>query len=118
MAYCENCGNDISDQAYACPKCGHPRASRGPAGATAARRTEGTAIASLVLGILGIVMCPLILSIAAIVLGSQAKAKIAAERGLEGEQLAKAGIVLGWIGVAWGVLVMLVFFGSFASVRA
>lgn len=24
MAYCANCGNQISDQATACPQCGHP----------------------------------------------------------------------------------------------
>jgi uncharacterized RDD family membrane protein YckC len=24
MAYCANCGNEISDQATACPRCGHP----------------------------------------------------------------------------------------------
>lgn len=24
MAYCENCGNVISEQASACPRCGHP----------------------------------------------------------------------------------------------
>ncbi|MCA1831934.1 MAG: RDD family protein [Actinomycetota bacterium] len=33
MAFCANCGNELSDQAVACPNCGHP----GPA-ATAAPR--------------------------------------------------------------------------------
>src|SRR5436309_7667150 len=26
MAFCENCGRELSDQAIACPNCGHPRA--------------------------------------------------------------------------------------------
>jgi len=25
MAFCENCGRELSDQAVACPNCGHPR---------------------------------------------------------------------------------------------
>lgn len=25
MAFCENCGKEISDQAVSCPNCGHPR---------------------------------------------------------------------------------------------
>ena len=27
MAFCENCGRELSDQAVACPNCGHPRAA-------------------------------------------------------------------------------------------
>ena len=29
MAYCENCGRELSDQAVACPNCGHPRTAAG-----------------------------------------------------------------------------------------
>ena len=25
MAFCENCGRELSDQAISCPNCGHPR---------------------------------------------------------------------------------------------
>ncbi|HEX9775296.1 MAG TPA: RDD family protein [Actinomycetota bacterium] len=31
MAYCSNCGNQISDSAVACPKCGHPGPGAAPA---------------------------------------------------------------------------------------
>ena len=31
MAFCENCGRELSDQAISCPNCGHPRT---PAGLT------------------------------------------------------------------------------------
>lgn len=32
MPYCFNCGNEISDQAIMCPKCGHPGPAHRPAG--------------------------------------------------------------------------------------
>jgi len=93
MAFCANCGTEMSDQASACPKCGHPRVQ------AAAGRTEGSAVAALVLGILGIMACPLILSIPAVIVGNQARAKIRQDPTLEGEPLARAGIILGWIGI-------------------
>jgi hypothetical protein len=69
--------------------------------------TSGKAIASLVLGIGGFVILPLVLSILAIVLGRSAKREIAERPGLGGGGLATAGIVLGWIGVALVVLAVL-----------
>ncbi len=93
MAFCANCGTELSDEAPACPKCGHPRS------ATAGRRTEGSAIAALVMGILGIVGCPLILSIPAIIVGNQARQRIREDPTLEGDGMARAGVILGWIGI-------------------
>ncbi len=103
MPYCANCGQEVATGIAACPNCGHPQ---GPAayGAIAARRTDGQAIASLILGIAGLIICPLIPSIVAIVLGNQSKARLAADPSLEGEGLARAGVILGWIGVAIGAL--------------
>jgi len=69
--------------------------------------TSGKAIASLVLGIGGFVIFPLVLSILAIVFGRSAKREIAERPGLGGTGLATAGIVLGWIGVALAVLFVL-----------
>jgi len=93
VAFCANCGSEVSDQAPVCPKCGHPR--------TAPRtgRTEGSAVAALILGILGITTCPLILSIPAVIVGNQARAKIRLDPTLEGDSLARAGVVLGWVGI-------------------
>ncbi|MDQ4018676.1 MAG: DUF4190 domain-containing protein [Actinomycetota bacterium] len=71
-----------------------------PTAAAARPRTSGAAIASLVLGILGLFAIPLITSLAAIVLGRRAQREIAESPGLSGEGLAKAGVILGWIGVA------------------
>jgi hypothetical protein len=64
------------------------------------RPTAGKATASLILGICGFVICPLIPSILAVVFGNQARAEIEESRGrLDGGGLATAGIVLGWIGI-------------------
>jgi hypothetical protein len=94
VAFCSNCGAEISEQAPVCPKCGHPRYTPRAAG-----RTEGGAVASLVLGILGIIACPLVLSIPAVIVGTQARAKIRQDPSLEGEGMARAGVILGWIGI-------------------
>jgi hypothetical protein len=68
--------------------------------------SHALAILSLVLGILGLTpILPLIGSIAAIVTGMIARRDILAKpHEYSGESMARAGIVLGWIGV---VLVLL-----------
>jgi len=67
-------------------------------------QSSGKALASLVLGIAGVFVVPLICSILAIVYGNQAKQEIAASGGtMSGEGLAKAGVIIGWVGVALGV---------------
>ena len=71
-------------------------------------RTSGNAIASLVLGIAGLVILPIVPSILAIVLGRSAERDIAGDASLGGEGLAKAGIVLGWVGIALCVLGVLI----------
>jgi apolipoprotein N-acyltransferase len=97
MTYCESCGNQLSDLATACPKCGHPRR-------IALGRIEGTAVAALVLGIFGLISCPVVLSIPALIVGNQALSKIRHDASLQGEGLARAGVILGWIGVGLGVI--------------
>lgn len=84
------------------PPPGYPQQGYPPPGYPAARPTNGMAIASLVLGILWIYW---IGSILALVFGYLARKQIA-ERGDGGGGLAKAGIILGWIGI--GVLVLVV----------
>ena len=62
--------------------------------------SSGKATAALVLGILGLVFCPLICSVLALVFGYQARNEIDASGGrLSGRGSASAGIVLGWVGV-------------------
>lgn len=70
-----------------------------------AQTSNGKATAALVLGIVGILFCPLVCSLLAIILGSTAKNEIAASGGYQtGESNARAGIILGWIGLAIGAI--------------
>jgi hypothetical protein len=72
---------------------------------------SGKAIAALICGIVGLTSCGLV-GIIAIVLGNQARSEIAASGGrVEGDGLAQAGLVMGWISVglmAVGVVVLLI----------
>jgi hypothetical protein len=76
------------------------------------RRTNGLAIASMVLGIVWIYW---IGSILALVFGYVARRQIR-QRGESGDGMAIAGIVLGWVGV--GALVLLFVVGFMASANA
>ena len=80
-------------------------------------QNNGHAIASMVLGIVGMMSIPLILSILALVFGYKARREIAASDGREGGGgYATAGIVLGWIGVVLAVIwvpLMISFFARF-----
>jgi hypothetical protein len=70
-----------------------------------ATQTSGLAIASLVSGIVGWTILPFIGSILAIILGYMARNEIRQRPGeLEGEGLATAGLVLGWIAVGLTVV--------------
>lgn len=114
MAFCANCGAQVDPGVRYCPSCG-----AAVAGATrpapVAARTSGNAIASLALGVAGFVLFPLIPSILAITFGHAARREIAQKPGTGGEGLATAGIVLGWIGVAFaafGLLLLLLFLSA------
>jgi Domain of unknown function (DUF4190) len=70
-------------------------------------RTPPGATASLVLGILGLFVCPVICSVAAIALGTNAKRQIDNNPRYSGRGTAQSGVVLGWIGVAvFGIFVI------------
>ena len=78
-----------------------------------ARRTNGLAIASLVCGLaqlpsFGLTMIP------AVVLGHVARGQIR-RSGEDGMGLATAGLVLGWIGIGFALLVLLIVVGAFAA---
>jgi hypothetical protein len=78
----------------------------------AAQRTSGYAIASLILGIAGFFVFPVVPSILAIVFGLKAREELRRNPAVGGEGLATAGIVLGWVGIALtaiGLLFLLLF---------
>jgi hypothetical protein len=66
----------------------------------AARPSSNLAIISLIAGILGLSMFPLLGSVVAVVTGQMARREIRDSGGsLGGDGMAKAGLILGWIGV-------------------
>ena len=72
----------------------------GPAG-----QSSTTAIISLIAGIGGVTVIPVIGSIVAVITGHMAKKEIAASMGrLTGEGLATVGLVLGYLNLALAVL--------------
>ncbi len=80
------------------PPAGHSAADAG--------RVPGNAVAALVLGLVGLVVCPFVCSVAAIILGVQARQRIDRTPGLTGRGQATAGIVLGVVGLAFFVIVL------------
>ncbi|MCD9008094.1 DUF4190 domain-containing protein [Luteimonas sp. XNQY3] len=80
------------------------------------RQTSALAIASLVAGLLGWSLLPLIGSVVAIITGHMARAEIRRRpEALEGDGLAVAGLVLGYLMVAMaivGLLCVFLFFGG------
>lgn len=78
-----------------------PAPGGGPA---APPRTPGKAIASLVCGIISLIIGGIILGIVAIVLGSLARKEIAENPGLTGSGMALAGIITGSIGFVLAVV--------------
>ena len=78
------------------------------------------AVITLVCGLLGLFVIPLIGSVIAVILGPMARKEIA-RTAEEGSSLATAGIITGWVGIALyglaivAVILMIVFsFGLFA----
>jgi len=86
------------------------------------RQTSTTAVVSLVSGVLGWTLLPLIGSLVAIVAGHMARAEIRRNpAALEGDGLAVGGLVLGYAMVAVAVasvIAVVVFLGGLAALFA
>ena len=84
-------------------------------GYVAPRKTEGNAIAALVVAIMSFVVCPLIPAVVALFLAASAKRNIDASNGaLEGAGLVQAAKIIAWIniglcvvGIALGILLII-----------
>ncbi len=86
------------------------------------RQTSTLAIISLVAGLLGWTVVPFLGSIVAVICGHMARKEIrqAPDR-LEGDGLAIAGLVLGYLAIAMAVLAVaavVLFFGGLAALAA
>jgi hypothetical protein len=78
--------------------------------------TSGLALASLVLGVAGLTVLPLIASILAIIFGTMARNDIRQRPGqVSGEGMAKAGLIMGWIAVGATVLILLLVLLGFGA---
>jgi hypothetical protein len=73
-------------------------------------KTSGLAIASLVCGITAWTILPIFLNaIAAVITGSMAKKEIRESNGtISGSSMATAGLILGWVQIAFAVVAILV----------
>ena len=72
---------------------------------TPAPVNNGLAIASLVASILGVTIVPTVGSIIGVILGYVARNQIRESGGaMGGEGLAKAGIIIGWVGIGLTVI--------------
>lgn len=92
--------------AYGTQTPGYP-APQQPAGYAVAPNSSKATL-SLIFGILGLVVC-MPFGIAAVIVGNQAKAEIAASGGyMSGEGSAKAGVILGWIAIGLTIAAVVV----------
>ncbi|HOC10545.1 DUF4190 domain-containing protein [Thermomonas sp.] len=87
-----------------------------------ARQTNSLAVVSLVCGILGWTLLPFLGSIIAIICGHMARSEIRRSPATqEGDGLAVAGLVMGYLVIVFSVLAIIaviLFFGGLAAVLA
>ena len=124
--YCSKCGTQSSESDVYCRKCGQPlnRATQTSSPTTTqtpalpvaivaqgakAKRTSGLAVASLVLGILGI-------WILAIIFGGIAISQTGKDPNLSGRGMAIAGLILGMVGFLITILVVVAIVGAAATI--
>jgi hypothetical protein len=105
MRQCPHCGRVYATSQPICPKC---QRAPNPSGVYDGPKVNAPgAVASLVLGILSLLICGIIFGIFAISKSNEAKRAIAANPAYGGAGLATAGLVLGIIGILGSVVLLL-----------
>jgi uncharacterized protein DUF4190 len=80
-----------------------------------AAATSGKAVVALVLGIAGFFVCPIVSSLAAVLVGRSARDEIDADPRLGGRGVAQAGLVLGVVGLMLWVLGIIAYVALIAA---
>lgn len=94
------------------PPSGPPPAQQAPYAPIQAG-SSSKATTALIFGIIGLIFCPLICSVVALILGYQAKSEIEGSNGmLTGAGKATAAIVLGWVSLALSAIVLVAVLAS------
>lgn len=117
MRLCPNCSRTLEDSAQFCNFCGKTLAGvqsapapghplQPPGGHVP---TSGKAVASLIFGIVGLTILPLISAIPAIILGHVSLSEIKKSAGrIAGQGVAIAGLVLGYLGIAFIPFILII----------
>lgn len=98
-SFCARCGQPLSPAAAVSPEAG--TAPPAPGTPPADAKTDGKAVASLILGVLSLTIFSVLAGIPAVILGHVSRSNIKKSMGkLKGEGMALAGLILGYISFA------------------
>ena len=100
--FCSNCGTNNAEGVAFCANCGAPLNANAPRPANAEQPAKGLSIASLVLGIVSLIMFAYIAGTLAIVFSCVAKKKGNTSK------MTTAGLVLGIVGIGSWLLFQLI----------
>ncbi|HEX7285628.1 MAG TPA: DUF4190 domain-containing protein [Candidatus Angelobacter sp.] len=114
--FCSSCGASVAQDAPYCSNCGRPAQNLSatppppPQGRYAGpAETDGKATGSLVLGILSLVGFSILAGIPAVILGHISRKNIRESMGrLQGEGMALAGLIMGYISLAFIPLILII----------
>jgi hypothetical protein len=100
--------------AYGTPQYGTPQPGYGNPGygyPYTARKTNGLAIASMIVSLVSLATCPPLLGLVGAIMGHVARRQVA-QRNEDGAGMALAGIIIGWIVVALSAVILLIFIAT------